>query len=222
VWVRARLLPAAIDGGWTREALTEALDRLTHEGYQPAKQEIKIRGYLKLPNIHAQPRTNDLRVTKYHYYRRGMRGALTGEPGCPDFMAGLIEKERQFASRQAESEAPAQLIAKQADANPFEALPEQSHNRSPTTAQPSPQTTPIAPKFVTENVVHRGAESRAGGVLKISRRRAEITQAEIARVIRAAKQAGAAEVEVRLSDSASVVVRLQPDNPLASDEEIVL
>jgi hypothetical protein len=45
------------------------------------------------------------------------------------------------------------------------------------------------------------------------RRPATITQADIARTIRAAKQAGATEVEVRVGD-AIVVVRLnEPDRP---------
>jgi hypothetical protein len=41
----------------------------------------------------------------------------------------------------------------------------------------------------------------------MSRRPATITQADIARIVRAAKQAGAAEVEVRVGE-ATVVVRL--------------
>lgn len=43
----------------------------------------------------------------------------------------------------------------------------------------------------------------------MSRRPATITQADIARAIRAAKQAGAAEVEVRIGDSA-IVIRIDP------------
>jgi hypothetical protein len=57
------------------------------------------------------------------------------------------------------------------------------------------------------------------------RRPAQITQADIARVIRAAKQAGAAEVVVRVGDQ-SLIVRLAPSTapqtPLAPAEEIVL
>jgi hypothetical protein len=41
----------------------------------------------------------------------------------------------------------------------------------------------------------------------MSRRPAVITQADVARIVRAAKQAGAAEVEVRVGE-ATVVVRL--------------
>ena len=57
------------------------------------------------------------------------------------------------------------------------------------------------------------------------RRPAQITQADIARVIRAAKQAGAIEVVVKVGDQ-SVIVRLTPSTgvqvPLAPAEEIVL
>jgi hypothetical protein len=60
----------------------------------------------------------------------------------------------------------------------------------------------------------------------VSRRPAVITQADIARVIRAAKQAGAAEVVVKIGD-ASVTVRLETsaeDNrtPIAYSGDIVL
>jgi hypothetical protein len=57
------------------------------------------------------------------------------------------------------------------------------------------------------------------------RRAAQITQAEVARIIRAAKQAGASEVVVRIGER-SVIVRLGqstiPEKPLEQDEEIVL
>ena len=57
------------------------------------------------------------------------------------------------------------------------------------------------------------------------RRPAQITQADIARVIRAAKQAGAIEVVVKVGDQ-SLIVRLTPSTgvevPLAPVEEIVL
>jgi hypothetical protein len=57
------------------------------------------------------------------------------------------------------------------------------------------------------------------------RRPSQITQADVARVIRAAKQAGAAEVVVRVGDQ-SLIVRLAPstapETPLAPAEEIVL
>ena len=57
------------------------------------------------------------------------------------------------------------------------------------------------------------------------RRAATITQADIARVIRAAKQVGASEVEVKIGDQ-SVIVRLTESTgqqkALESEPEIVL
>ena len=56
-------------------------------------------------------------------------------------------------------------------------------------------------------------------------RPAQITQAEVARIIRAAKQAGASEVVVKIGEQ-SVIVRLGQstamEKPLERDEEIVL
>jgi hypothetical protein len=43
----------------------------------------------------------------------------------------------------------------------------------------------------------------------MSRRPASITQAEVARAIRAAKQAGAAEIEVRTQGQGAIIIRLQ-------------
>jgi 2-iminoacetate synthase ThiH len=57
------------------------------------------------------------------------------------------------------------------------------------------------------------------------RRAAQITHAEIARIIRAAKQAGATEVVVKIGEQ-SVIVRLgqstASEKPLEQDVEIVL
>jgi hypothetical protein len=59
----------------------------------------------------------------------------------------------------------------------------------------------------------------------VSRRPAAITQADVARIIRAAKQAGATEVIVPVGEQ-SVIVRLTPstdaDKILATPEEIIL
>ena len=59
----------------------------------------------------------------------------------------------------------------------------------------------------------------------MSGRLANITQADIARAIRAAKQTGAAEVEVRIG-TASVVIRIEPsttpETALAKLEQISL
>jgi DNA-binding XRE family transcriptional regulator len=60
----------------------------------------------------------------------------------------------------------------------------------------------------------------------MARREAIITQAEIARAIRAAKQAGAAEVEVRINEHSKIIIRLKPSTgdgtALEKLEEIVL
>ena len=60
----------------------------------------------------------------------------------------------------------------------------------------------------------------------MSRRPATITQADIARAIRAAKQTGAAEVEVRVGEQSSIVIRLNSstglEKPLEPIGEIVL
>jgi hypothetical protein len=57
------------------------------------------------------------------------------------------------------------------------------------------------------------------------RRPAQITQADVARVIRAAKQEGVRQVEVRVG-GASIVMRISPstdaDERLEQGEEIVL
>ena len=59
----------------------------------------------------------------------------------------------------------------------------------------------------------------------MARRGAQITQAEVVRIIRAAKQAGASEVVVKIGER-SVIVRLGQstamEKPLEPDQEIVL
>jgi hypothetical protein len=60
----------------------------------------------------------------------------------------------------------------------------------------------------------------------MSRTPAKVTQADIARTIRAARQAGARAVEVKFPDGTVLIVRLDSgetdDVPLAPAEEIVL
>jgi hypothetical protein len=57
------------------------------------------------------------------------------------------------------------------------------------------------------------------------RRAAQITQADVARIIRAAKQAGAAEIEIQMGEQ-TVLVRLTPSTgaqtTLAPTAEVVL
>jgi hypothetical protein len=58
------------------------------------------------------------------------------------------------------------------------------------------------------------------------RRPANITQADVARAIRAAKQVGATEVEVRIGDRSAIIIRIAPSTgmqvPLEESAEIVL
>jgi hypothetical protein len=53
----------------------------------------------------------------------------------------------------------------------------------------------------------------------MSRRPANITQADIARAIRAAKQAGASEVEVRIGDRHAIIIRLSSTETKAYELE---
>ena len=59
--------------------------------------------------------------------------------------------------------------------------------------------------------------------MNMPRRAAQITQAEVARIIRAAKQAGASKVVVKVGEQ-SVIVKLSTDPTLKleADEEIIL
>jgi hypothetical protein len=54
------------------------------------------------------------------------------------------------------------------------------------------------------------------------RRPANVLQADIARIIRAARQEHVDEVEIRLSGQASVIIRLDSKNKIISEEEIIL
>jgi len=60
----------------------------------------------------------------------------------------------------------------------------------------------------------------------MARRPATVTQADIARAIRAAKQAGASEVEVRIGDRDAIIIRLSSTetsaHELAQSAEIVM
>jgi hypothetical protein len=60
----------------------------------------------------------------------------------------------------------------------------------------------------------------------MSNRPATLLQADIARMIRAAKKAGAAEVEIRLPDGSRGIIRIKPstgpDASLEESGEIVL
>lgn len=92
-WVELGLFPAADPSadGWSKESLDKALDDLRQNGWA---------SHHDLPHIQRQPRTNTLELTRHHHYRRGVRGALEGEPGSGTYMISLIEKNRQYARQQ--------------------------------------------------------------------------------------------------------------------------
>jgi hypothetical protein len=77
-----------------------------------------------------------------------------------------------------------------------------------------------APELPT--ITNPGSKIEGRGRLSLPRRR---PQTDVARVIRAAKQAGAAEVEVKVGDYVMIVrfaLSTEQSPPLAPSEEIVL
>jgi uncharacterized protein YkvS len=60
------------------------------------------------------------------------------------------------------------------------------------------------------------------GLQLMTRRHATITQSEVARIIRAARQAGAAEVVVKIGDQSVIVKLSTPGSADAPEGEIVL
>jgi hypothetical protein len=74
--------------------------------------------------------------------------------------------------------------------------------------------------------VQLGIEKSHPKFVPMPRRPAAFTQADIARAVRAAKQTGAAEVEVRVGEQSSIVIRLNsstgPEKPLEPIGKIVL
>jgi hypothetical protein len=52
----------------------------------------------------------------------------------------------------------------------------------------------------------------------MARRSANVTQADIARALRAAKQAGAAEVEVRIGGRDAIIIRISPSTRMEAQD----
>ncbi len=178
------------------------------------------KSYLAISRVQRVPRRLSDDTIRYHHYHRPTKTPLPA-PDDPAFKAAYEAAERKFAEQQAALQAAAPPLQPLPERAP-EPRPAQSSNQPAEAAQLRPAAPPAAPKLVTRNSAHRGQPASPAQRLSIlRRRRAAVTQAEIARVIRAAKQAGATQVEVRLNDSSSVIVRLQPDNSLDS-EEIIL
>ena len=76
----------------------------------------------------------------------------------------------------------------------------------------------LPPRRDTAAPTLRRSVVRQRGAIVMSRRHATITQADIARAIRAAKQAGASEMEVRIAGESAIIIRITP----STAEKIVL
>jgi hypothetical protein len=211
-WVRAGLLPSRPPNGWTRAQLDEALQSLARVGLLLAARG-RPPTNTSLPNVQKLRRRLVDDRYREHLRHRKTGQKLPGPPGSAQCMAALIGCERRYAAQQQATK-------------PTNEPPEHSHNKSSSTAQPSQTAPSPPPEFVTRNSAGPSREPRPADSLIIRRRRAAITQADIARIIRAAIQAGAAEVEVRLPQQSTIVIRLQPsaspDISLAPSEEVVL
>jgi hypothetical protein len=131
---------------------------------------------------------------RYHYYHRPTKIRLPS-PENANFESAYDAAERQWAFQQAAASAS-------------EAQDGQTKNQSLITPQHYPAASPITPEFVTQNTAEH-TKPPAKVVFKIAGRRASITQADMVRIIRAAKQAGAEKVEVRVAERATVIIRLE-------------
>ncbi len=211
--VRRGFLPCAnpSTGGWEKAALDQALEKILEYGlgiFSPPKAT-----HITIPNCQHLPRRLVDGTIRWHMRHRLLGRPLPADWKSPEFAATLIACERELAAQQQAKK-------------PTNEPPAQPHNQSPSPPQQSQHAASATPEFVTQKGLGNEPKSHAGDALKIPRRKSQITQADIARIIRAAKQTGAAQVEVRLNDSSTVVIRLQPsgspDIPLAPSEEIVL
>jgi hypothetical protein len=197
-----------------REQLDEALELLVRIGLPPDARG-KPPTNISLPNVQRLRRRLVDDRYREHLRHRKTGHKLPGPLGSPACMAALIACERELAAQQRAKSVP--------NEPPH---PSRNQDQAPSAAQQSQTTPSPPPESVTQKSVGSEPQSHAEGVLKISRRKSQITQADIARIIRAAKQTGATQVEVRLNDSSAVVIHLQPsvspNVPLAPSEEIVL
>ncbi len=210
--------PSSQTGGWMTHQLDKAIEKILHFGFgifAPPKAS-----YITISNCqHLRKKLSDDRIV--YYMRHCILGRhLPSDWRSPEFARVLIACERELAAAHTTDCAPA------------------PQNQSPTTPQPGPADPASLPKLVTRKHAAGEPESRpaAPAVRSLSdspspllhghsRRRAAITQADIARIIRAAKQAGATEVEVRMAERSTILIRLQaptPDTPLATNSEVIL
>jgi hypothetical protein len=225
--------PDAGEGRWHATTIDNIIERIHREGL-PAGSPL-------LPYTHAVQRLLTIGIKRQHPgWRHGKQSKrIKHPPRSPEFVRAWFKHERDLAAQQqptgqrasAPPIAPAAHPKKHSHTAPKQRRKSpplasgQSQTKAAPAAQPSGQPAAATAKVVTQKVASRTAgrpRTPAELVAKMQRRRAAVMQADIARIIRAAKQAGAAQVEVRLNDSSTVVVRLQPENSLASDEEIIL
>jgi hypothetical protein len=218
MWLRCGLLPVAdvTTGGWTKGALDDAIERVKRDGVQNDNPSRRHSHFVKIPN--AQRIWKKLQqgdgAGHWLFYFRPTSERLPGPWGSPAFMQSLIACERRYAGRLAVQSAPS---------------PAPLANQPPAAPQSSAGAGQVARKLVTRISVSETKDqpprTPADLVARMRRRRAAVTQAEIARIIRAAKQAGATEVEVRMAEHSKIVIRLHgtsTDEPLATESEVVL
>jgi hypothetical protein len=204
--------PDASDDRWHAATIDNIIEEIHRGGLRPS-------GSL-LPYTHVVPRRlTDDTIRRHPGWRHdGHSARIKHPPRSPEFVRAWFKHERHLAAARRHA-------AQQLTTTPPELVPMASKNTEPAAGQPNPDLSRAVPKVVTRNPASAATNEAPRGPAELvsrMRRRAAVTQAEIARVIRAAKQAGAIKVELRLNDSASVIVRLQPDNSVAPDEEIIL
>lgn len=96
IWVRRHLLPTPIGSAWDAKSVNAAIADLVHNG---APGDGKNRRDCPYPNVQKiRRRLTDGRHTT-HFYFRPSGTKLTGLPGSPEFMAVLVQCERQLCNK---------------------------------------------------------------------------------------------------------------------------
>jgi hypothetical protein len=191
--------PDAGPSTWWTATFDEAFEVLQRDGFGVPRRKSEQRSFPYATVIWRE--LNDETFRPHAEWRhRGERKAMEHPFGSPLFVAEWLQLERDYARRHPTTH---------------------SHNQFPAGAQQGHNAPSAAAEVVRQKRNGAATLSPLTAVRKI-RRRASITQADIARIIRAAKQAGAAQVEVRLTDSSSVIVHLALEDSANDDEEIVL
>ena len=142
MWVRRGLLPRPVEdqSGWTREVLTEALDRVSRLGLQNDNPNRRHSHFIKIYNCQRIWRKLEQGEGAGHwlFYFRPTGETLPAPWGCAEFMSALIAAERLYASQHPEAP-PLQPRTPQAGPRPAPPTAKEIIER---TRVPSP---PIAP-----------------------------------------------------------------------------